>query len=314
MDLEELRTIWSSQQVLVYLRALMDKGASSAQEFVQELGYFSKIALARIHVLYGDYYTAVGLLQPTIDLTAKDATYTKAPACHVGVLYHLGFAQLMLLRFTDAIQTLSAVLLQVARNRTYYARLSQYDQLLKLSEKALGLLAIALALCPGQRVDEQVNSMVRDKYADKVAKMQKTSSATAVYSEVFSYACPKFILPEAGVTENRSKEASKLQLKAFLQTVERFQHVPTLRSYLKLYQSIDLKKLAGFRQASPDCVRSQLMVYKQMNHHLRDDVPDVHFFVNAGLIQMDQHKVENRSGEFFMTQIRKFIPIAASLK
>lgn len=302
---QDLGESWSSRRVLGYLHALVSKSNIRScfndekmhGNVLFQLGYFSLIGLSRINVLFGDYFTSLELMS-LIDVTKK-GLYTKAPACHLSLLYHTGFAQLMLQRLPNAIRSFSALLLQVVRNQNYYSGLSQYDQLMKLNDKALGLLTIAIALCPGQYVDDQVHGMIREKYGDKVAKMQKAGVESNVYQEIFTYTCPKFISP----TEEAS-EVTGLQLKLFLDLVVRqYQHVPTLRSYLKLYQSIDLDKLSRFRSSSTEAVRSQIMSYKATCPS------DLHFFLDGEMVQVDEQKIttQNRSGEFFITQIGKFI-------
>jgi translation initiation factor 3 subunit L len=56
------------------------------------------------------------------------------------------------------------------------------------------LLAICLSLSPhGKLVEENVNNQLREKYADKMLRMQRSDET--VCDELFSYACPKFITP-----------------------------------------------------------------------------------------------------------------------
>jgi translation initiation factor 3 subunit L len=44
--------------------------------------------------------------------------------------------------------------------------------MMKKNDQIYGLLAICISLCP-QRVDENVHSTLRDKYSDKMQRMQK---------------------------------------------------------------------------------------------------------------------------------------------
>lgn len=56
------------------------------------------------------------------------------------------------------------------------------------------LLAISLSLCPHPKlVEENVNNQLREKYAEKMLRMQRSDEA--MFDELFSYACPKFITP-----------------------------------------------------------------------------------------------------------------------
>lgn len=316
--------IWDTSKVLGYLHALVrhskiveilkeEEGAQAPSEVVKELGYFSLITLARAHVLFGDYYTSIKLLEP-IDLFNKSARdgktpiYEKSPSCHVSVFYHLGFAQLMLEDFAAAIRSFSTIILQVNRNRNYYSRFADYDQLHKLTEKAMALLAIAQFLCPGQRVNDQIHSLVREKYGDKQNKLQKGD--ISALSELFSYAAPKFILPAVAVEGeapvNKSQEASERQQKAFNDMVARQQHIPAVRSYVKLYRSIDLEKLAAFRGVDVELARAELMSLKVHGSRLQTDV---HFYLNNNLVLIDEESSNQRTGEFFINHIHKFARI-----
>ncbi|CAI5731209.1 unnamed protein product [Hyaloperonospora brassicae] len=319
--------IWDTSKVLGYLHALVRhskivailKGEPHVQEpsvVVKELGYFSLITLARAHVLFGDYYTSLKLLEP-IDLFDKSARgeakttaqiHEKSPGCHVSVFYHMGFAQLMLEDFAAAIRSFSTIILQVNRNRNYYSRFADYEQLHKLTEKAMALLAIVLFLCPGQRVNEQIHSLIREKYGDKQSKLQKGD--VSALSELFGFSCPKFILPAVAVegeaVVHRSAEASQRQQKAFSDMVARQQHVPAVRSYIKLYRSIDLEKLAAFRGVDVEIARAELMALKVSGSRLKTDV---HFFLNNNVVLVDEEASNQRTGEFFINHIHKFARI-----
>nr|VDD26986.1 unnamed protein product [Brassica oleracea] len=88
------------------------------------------------------------------------------------------------------------------------------------------LHAVCLSLCPQtELVDESVNSQLREKYGEKMMRMQRfDDEAFGVYDELFSYACPKFITPSAPSFEeplvNYNQDAYRLQLKMFLYEVK----------------------------------------------------------------------------------------------
>jgi translation initiation factor 3 subunit L len=334
-QLEAHSGIWDTTKVLNYLhaivhksniRAVLKKEDAAPSEFLQELGYYALICLSRAHVLYGDYYTSLQLLAP-IDFynkggavdgkKATDQIHEKAPLCHVSVFYHRGVAQLMLEDFAGAIRSFSTIILQVHRSRNYYARFADYDQLNKHTEKALALLAIALFLCPSQRVNEQLHAMIRDKYSDKQSKLQKGD--LAVLNDWFSFATPKFILPTIlpATTTNRSQEVSQLQLANFIAIVERQQHVPSLRAYVKLYRSISLDKLARFRGVDVDTVRSELIAYKRNGDattaaaNARPSQSDVHCYLENDVVRVDDELPNQRTGDFFMNHIHRFARVVA---
>lgn len=318
--------IWDTTKVLNYLHALVrvsnirailkneETATPAPSEFLKELGYYALICLSRAHVLYGDFYTALQLLEPIdfynksargSDKKTTDQIYEKSPMCHVSVFYHMGVAQLLVEDFAGAIRSFSTIILQVQRSRNYYSRFADYDQINKHAEKALALLSIALFVCPGQRVNEQIHALIREKYSDKQAKLQK--GELDVLNDWFSFATPKFILPTvpfvAGDKTNCSAEVSQLQLKNFVAIVARHQHVPSLRSYVKLYRSIDVAKLARFRGVDVDVVRSELVAYKLHGAALKSDV---HFYLADDVVLVDEEQNNQRTGDFFINHIQRF--------
>lgn len=88
--------------------------------------------------------------------------------------------------------------------------------------------------------------------------------------------------------------------------VTRQQHIPAVRSYIKLYRSIDLEKLAAFRGVDVELARAELMALKVSGSRLKSDV---HFFLNNNLVLIDEETSNQRTGEFFINHIHKFARI-----
>jgi len=125
------------------------------------------------------------------------------------------------------------------------------------------LLALSLSLCPQTKlVDESVNSQLRDKYGEKMMRMLRSDDeAFGIYDELFSYACPKFITPSAPPTfeeplVNYNQDAYRLQLKMFLYEVKQQQLLSGVRTFLKVYSSISLAKLANYMEVDEPTLRS----------------------------------------------------------
>lgn len=283
--------------------------------------------------------------------TGTELYHEKSPSCQISMLFHMGFAQFMLRDFVGAVRSLSNLILQIYRNRSSYTRLSDYEQMLKLNEKSLALLVILLFLCPGQRVHDHIHATLREKYQEKQTKVQK-SQDLSIFCELFSSACPKFICfssaltstctsnapamssststtvatTPAAVSPYKHQEATQLQLKRFLETIVSQKHLPVLRSYVKLYRSIELLKLATFRkteeteneethaQAEAEAgkddthdqveqIRAELMSYKLYGKSLKTDV---HFYLANDLVLVDEQVNNQRTGEYFMNHIHKF--------
>lgn len=99
----------------------------------------------------------------------------------------------------DAIHEFNRILLYIYKTKQYHQKSPQYEQILKKNEQMYALLAICVSLCPQVKlIDETVNSQLREKYGEKMMRMQRyDEEAFAIYDELFSYACPKFITPSA---------------------------------------------------------------------------------------------------------------------
>jgi translation initiation factor 3 subunit L len=136
------------------------------------LGFFSIIATMRLQCLIGDFQSVLKTVAP-IDLFTKSRS-AQVTACHVTLYYHVGFAYMVLRRFIDAIKTFSNILVYINRTKQFHTKSSQFEQLMKKNDQIYSLLAICVAVCPtGQRVDDNIHTVLKDKYADKMIKMQK---------------------------------------------------------------------------------------------------------------------------------------------
>lgn len=349
VEIDTLRAnpkIWNVHSVLNVLHSLVDKSNinrqlevfssggdpdSVAGEFGRHslykmLGYFSLVGLLRLHSLLGDYYQALKVLEK-VDFNKK-TTYSRVPACQITTYFYVGFAYMMMRRYQDAIRTFSNILLYIQRtkqmfqNRTYL-----YDQINKQNEQMYTMLAICLVLHP-MRIDESVHSQLREKFSEKMLRMQKGDLTE--FEGCFSFACPKFLSPVApnydAAPTNFHKEPFQQQLKVFLDEVMQQQLLPTIRSYLKLYTTLPLSKLAAFMEMSEDELRTHLMCFK---HKMKNVVwmkgtsgldgefqsaSEVDFYIDKDMIHIADTKVARRYGDFFIRQIHKFEELSKSLK
>lgn len=95
------------------------------------------------------------------------------------------------------------------------------------------------------------------------------------FEELFLYACPKFISANPPPYHDASLlgpyletpspiiEPPQYHLQLFLNDVKIQLTIPTLRSFLRLYTSLDTKKLAGFLDKAEEDVVREMMVMKQ---------------------------------------------------
>lgn len=260
-----------------------------------------------MHCLLGDYHGALRALDP-IDLD-KPGLYAKVAGSHITALYYTGFSYLMMRRYTDCIRTLNACLVYVNRSKQALARSASFEQVLKKNDQMVSLLAMAFTLCPSNKLlEDGVKSNLQEKYGEKMVKMQLGEEA--VFDELFSFACPKFITPQQPSYDdplaNNSQDAYRLQLKMFLQEVRSVLFLPLVRSFLKLYTVIPLAKLAGLMEMSEAALRQQLLGMKRKTTLKEwrggpsaldgEWVPtgDVGFFVDGDLVHVLDHKPPRR--------------------
>uniref|UniRef100_A0A1D1Y3Z8 Eukaryotic translation initiation factor 3 subunit L n=1 Tax=Anthurium amnicola TaxID=1678845 RepID=A0A1D1Y3Z8_9ARAE len=347
-DLQLLRQYdqaWNVYGVLNYLQALVEKSmiiqilerekegleqftATDGYDYdggsnvLKVLGYYSMIGLLRVHCLLGDYQTGLKCLAP-VDIS-QQGVFTIVIGSHITTIYHYGFANLMLRRYVEAIREFSKVLLYILKTKQYHQKSPQYDQILKKNEQMYALLAICLSLCPQAKlVEENVNNQLREKYNDKMGRMQRyDDEAYALYDELFSYACPKFITPSAPIFDeplaNYNQDAYRLQLKLFLYEVKQQQLLSGLRNFLKLYSTISIGKLATYMEVDEPTLRTILMTFKHKSHTVDNrgkivSNADVDFYISEDIIHVVESTSTKHYGDYFIHQTLKFEEIIGEL-
>lgn len=267
LDTSNSNKVWNVLCVLNVLHSLVDKsnikqqlevyasggdpdsvaGQFGKHSLYKMLGYFSLVGLLRLHSLLGDYYLAIKVLE-NIEVHRK-SQYAHIPACQISTSYYVGFSYMMMRRYADAIRTFCSILLYIERTKQLFASKSyQHDQINKQTDQMYHLLAICLVLHP-QCVDESIQQTLRDKsYHEKMYKMQYGDLQE--FENCFVYACPKFLSPCPppldAKPEDYSKEAIRHQTQVFMDEVQQQRMLPTIRSYLQLYTTLPLSKLATF--------------------------------------------------------------------
>merc|ERR1712126_699329 len=290
------------------------------------LGYFSLIGLLRLHSLLGDYYQAIKVLG-NVDLN-KNTVYSRVPACQVTTYYYVGFAYMMMRRYEDAIRSFTNVLLYVQRSKQVIQTKSyQFEQIRKKVDQMYTLLGICLVLCP-QRIDESINQQLREKMGDKMLKMQKGD--IAVFEESFSFACPKFISPIPPNYDdppaNSHLDPFSLQLRMFKVEVQQQSIIPVIRSYLKLYTTMSISKLASLSELDEATLQTALLCFKHKQRNLVwvkgsdalegefQSSPETDFYINNDMIHIADTKIARRYGDFFIRQINKIEEIQRAEK
>jgi translation initiation factor 3 subunit L len=189
-------------------------------------------------------------------------------------------------------------------------------QITKKSDQMYALLAICVALSP-TRLDDTIHQNLRDKYGDQFARMQRGGpESLPVFEELFLASCPKFISPIPPDFENPAVniDPTTHHLQVFMADVKNAILAPTIKSYLKLYTTMDLKKLASFLEVEPEVLRSQLLVFKQRSRQIRwteggltegetVNASDLDFALHGDLIQISEVKVGRKLVDWYLRNL-----------
>jgi len=329
-------TIWDVTGVLQHLHSLVARAFNDKDKpdwdsknltVQQSIGYFAAIGLLRLHCLLGDYGLALKSLEP-INLTNNKGLHTHVSACHISLYYYLGFAFLMMHHYAAAVKVFTNILTYINRTEQYHTRSYQYYQIIKKSKQMYTLLAISVSLSPGKLPDAHIDRRLNEKYADKMQKIQRRDEATL--TDMFFKSCPKFISAHApnyseDPLRDYQHDARNVQLKVFIDEVRRHAIIPIIRSYLKLYTTITIPKLASFLDVDEATCRSYLLCYKNKTRSLAwtggstlssDWVSssDVAFYIDKDdMLHIADTKVARREGDYFMSEISRLKSIRAKL-
>ncbi|KTW30792.1 hypothetical protein T552_00504 [Pneumocystis carinii B80] len=345
-ELRENPQIWSTYSVLNVLYSLIQKskineqfieikngrnpnevaGEFGSQNLYRMLGYFSIIGLLRVHCLLGDFTLALKTMD-NIELNKKGffgwggnltLTFT--------AYYYVGFSYMMLHRYIDAIKAFSHVLF-ISRTKLYQNRSIQFDHISKKSDQMYALLAICIALCP-IRIDDNLFILLKEKYGEQLLKMQRGGpESIPVFSELFSFSCPKFISPLSPDFDNSSGtiiEHQQHHLKIFISSIENQMMLPVLKSYLKLYTTMHLDKITSYLEISPENLRTLLLVYKQKTKQVRwsqgsllngeiINTSDIDFSLQGHIIYITEVKTTRQYADYFMKTIKQLKRLSLNL-
>lgn len=334
--LRENEEIWNVQHVLRFLHYLViksniipwlanggpvgsddpdnDQFDISSLSIYRYIGYFSIIGLLRVNTLLGDYRLALMVLQP-LEFNGSLALFTHVTACHVSIYYYMGFCYVMLRRYEDAVRVFSSTVLHIGRIKHNHTRSYQYEQINKRIDQMTALLSICIVFKP-QQVDESMMATVREKGGDRLARLRQ--GEISVYEEVFSYASPKFVNPAPPDYDSNSDtnmEAAKLQSRLFMQEVKSQLLLPDIRSYLKLYTTIEVEKLAALMDADERTARSCLHALKHKSWTCKGsfETPpfdgeyststDIGFHMERNVVHISDVIESARYGEYFIDNI-----------
>lgn len=341
------KSVWNVINVLNVLHSLIDKSSIKRQlevyasggdpnsvagdfgrhSLYKMLGYFSLVGLLRLHSLLGDYYQAMKVLK-NIELHKK-SQYAHVPACQISTSYYVGFAYMMMRRYSDAIRTFSSSILYIQRTKQLFQSSTyQNDQINKQTNQMYQLLVMCLVLHP-QCIDESLQQELKEKCQEMTYKMQ--CGELKEFETCFLFSCPKFLSPTPpppDADSDYAKEAIIHQKDVFMDEVRQQRMLPTIRSYLKLYTTLPLSKLATFMNQGRETTKwdlnkemqdliIQLLCFK---HKMKNIVwtkgtsglggefqsgSELDFYIDHDMIHIADTKVAHRYGDFFIRKILK---------
>lgn len=217
-------------------------------------------------------------------------------------------------------------------------------QINKQTDQMYTLLAMCLVLHP-MCVDESIQQALREKnFHEKMYKMQYGDLQE--FEQCFNFGCPKFLSPssQSSDTEDLVKEAMKHQTNVFMDEVRQQKMLPTIRSYLKLYTTLPVTKLATFmaqqaRTEAPEGTVVKVDLPKEtedliihllcFKHKMKNLVwskgasgleghfqsgSELDFYIDHDMIHIADTKVAHRYGEFFIRKIIKFEELHRKIK
>jgi translation initiation factor 3 subunit L len=341
--LEANADVWTFPKIQSILKKLIAVSGikkadpeSTTQILHQRFGIFAAIELSRLECLVGDYDASIKALAP-IFAADRSEIFSQSPSTHVNLYYHAGVSFLMLRRYADALETFAEIILHFARIlKPGFSADSNQKMLLKMLDKTLSLAAVTSALCPGKRVDDQVREMMETRAAEKVRRL--SSGDILALRDIFAQAAPQFIsplIPDYSEMVNLNYEAINTQVSIFATEAQQQLSVLSIRSFLRLYTSIELSKLARFNEVSDSDLMSQLMAFKHKTVQVQSNstaagltsasclggervsTSDVNYYIqdNAVILDSTNSKSEkSRTIERFLTGgIRKHSEIQSDL-
>ncbi|KAF2665607.1 putative eukaryotic translation initiation factor 3 subunit EifCl [Microthyrium microscopicum] len=290
-------------------------GEYGSRPLYRMLGYFSIIGLLRVHCLLGDFSLALKTLDD-IELNKK-AMFARVMAAHFTTYYYVGFSYMMMRRYSDAIRMFSHILIYVSRTKNFQ-KSSQYDSIAKKNDQMYALIAICVAFQP-TRLDDTIHTALREKYGEQFNRMQRGGpDSLPIFKELFKQACPKFISPTAPDFDNPELNLDPVEhhLAIFMDEVKNNMWSPTVKSYLKLYTTMDLKKLAGFLDVEPEQLRHWLVVNKQRSRQIRwterglldgevVNSSDLDYALEGDLIHVSEAKVGRRLVDWYLRNLAR---------
>jgi len=291
-------------------------------------GYFALLEKARLECLLGDFSTSLKTIS-SINLSDKNQRFTEVPLCHASILYHTGVCLVMMRRYSEAVEILSYIILQISKDSKTSTSSQTTSQIKKIEEKSLALATIAYVLCPSVNIHDQVLEQMDSKAPERLRKLQNGDLNTFV--DIFEKVCPKFISPAVPDYKeidtprtNACHEAFRAQVQNLSSQLEQQLALVNLRTYLRLYSSINIEKLASLYDSTSEEFTAKLISFKHrvsgsqlttsddidiIDNNQLNSKSDMKFFINEQLLNIDSSTSKQGKGReierFFLSSVRK---------
>ena len=200
---------------------------------------------------------------------------------------------------------------------------------MKQNDQMYSLLAICVSLSP-QKLDEHVENALRDKCGKNLEKVLQGSDES-IFEEWFNQSSPKFTFPSAPDYEalprrNAMLEPVKLQRSVFLREVRQQLVLPKVRSFLRLYTTLSVAKLASLLEMDEAALVAILLRYKHKARTLSwnskggvlegnySAQSDLSFYIEGDMIHVAESKPARRYAESFVRMINRFEDLIGTLE
>jgi len=329
------RDAWAVETVLFYLHRLVSVGASvdptkNSVAAYRYLGIFASVVLSRLECLLGDYRASLKALEPLHVDSNKMSVMDEVFQAKVSAAYHAGVSYLMLRRYKDAIRVLGNICSDLKRgfNAGQLSKLPGSDQFGRLSDRMIALLAVLTHICPSHKLEDNLINTIRDKYGGQLSKIEAGEEG---YEDLFTYACPKFISPAVPDYDNlveSGDNAYNLQVKQFMNEMREQSALRKSRSYVKLYTSIKVEKLAAFNDTDEQEFVTRLLCYKHKMRQLECGIVeekededgasangpldgtiksclDIHYYIKGDMVHVSNEQKTGGFETFFLKGIKQ---------
>eukprot|EP00056_Hartaetosiga_gracilis_P000307 m.37738 g.37738 ORF g.37738 m.37738 type:complete len:582 (-) comp10150_c0_seq1:67-1812(-) len=308
-----------NEQLEAYHKGTVIEDPIAEVDLYRFLGYFSLVGLMRLHTITGDYAQA---LDTVANIEANSAFSSHIPpACYVSLYHFVGFCYLMMGRYQDAVQKFNTILDYLLKTESQLKTPTGFNTIRKQKEQMFSLLALAHTLSP-QQLEDQVSKEMMKKDGELIRKA-RAGKLDAV-QEMFTRGLPNFLDPsvcfEGFGEEERTKFSDpKLeQMKVFMDTIKLQSKLYHVRSFLELYKTLKVAKLAALLGMKEEEVVSLLHFFKRKGNQLvwesgsprsgeRKSAESLDFYIDDDTIHIASLTVSKTFAERFVKESQRVI-------